>query len=155
MNVDIPDEAFIIEQKDRPFGLAFCRQHPVARGYFTVRPEIAEQWIVDAVERLGPGFQRWKRIDADTQDLGIQSLERRPLGFVGRDLSRSGRCPGRRKEGQDYVVTTQVTERDGLVKVAWKCEVWGLLPFLELHSQVLLLCCKAKYNAVGWEITPD
>jgi hypothetical protein len=36
-----------------------------------MRPEIAQQRVVDAAQALGPGFQAGDMIDADAQDLGI------------------------------------------------------------------------------------
>jgi hypothetical protein len=47
-----------------------------------VRPEICDEWVRNASERLSPRLFRLDRITADSQDLAIDLLERVTLRFI-------------------------------------------------------------------------
>ena len=73
-----------------------------------MRPEIAEQGIVDTAQALCPGLQTGYMVNADAQNLGVQSRELACVGFVRRDLARSDGRPGQRKEHQYNILTAVV-----------------------------------------------
>jgi hypothetical protein len=62
---------------------------------------------MDAAQRFRPGFEAGDVVDADAQDLGIQSRETGCFSLVRRDLVRSYGGPGQREEGQDDIFSLQ------------------------------------------------
>jgi len=81
-------------------------------------PEIAQQWVVDAAQAVCPGFDAWDMVDADAQDLGIQSRKLGLFGFVRRDLAGSYRSPGLREKRQNDVRSTQLSQGDLTIQMA-------------------------------------
>jgi hypothetical protein len=71
MDIDITDDAVLIDDKDSPLGVTLGGQDAVLFGDCAVRPEIAEEGIVDPTQAVSPGFETGDMIDADAQDLGI------------------------------------------------------------------------------------
>jgi hypothetical protein len=79
-------------------------------------------------------------VDADAQDLGIESCEAVKLGFVGRYLVGSDRRPGKGKKRQHHIFSLKPAEPHLGVEVTFQTKVRGLLPYLQFH--ILLLCMK-------------
>jgi len=71
VDIDIADDPVLIDNKDGPLGVAFGGKDAVFLGDCAVRPEIAEQGVVDAAQTVRPGYKTGDVIDADAQDLGI------------------------------------------------------------------------------------
>ena len=71
MDIDVADDPVLIDNKDGPLGVAFGGKDAVFLGDCAVRPEIAEQRVVDASQAVCPGDETGNVIDADAQDLGI------------------------------------------------------------------------------------
>jgi hypothetical protein len=69
-------------------------------------------------------------VDADAQDLGIESLEAVKLGFVGRYLIGSDGRPGKREKRQHHGFTLKLAEPHLGVEVTFQTKVRGLLPHL-------------------------
>ena len=78
---------------------------------------------MNSTKILCPGDQAGNRVNAYTQNLGIQSRELGLFDLVQRDLSRSYGCPGGWEECQDDVRAAQVAERDRLSQVGWEGKV--------------------------------
>jgi hypothetical protein len=57
-------------------------------------------------------------IDADAQNLGVQSLQTGFVGLVGWDLACSDRCPSHWEERQDDILAPQAAESDFAIQVA-------------------------------------
>ncbi len=123
VDVDIADNAILVDDKDGPFSITLMAQDAVLSGDFAVRPEIAQQGIGDAVERFSPGLQAGHVIDADTQNLGIHPGELGQSGLVRRDLRRSDGSPGQGEEGQDDRLSLKVAERDGFAQLTGQGEI--------------------------------
>jgi hypothetical protein len=86
-------------------------------------------------------------IDADAQDLGIESCEAVKLGFVGRYLVGSDGCPGKREKRQYHVFASQPAEPHLGVEVTFQTKVRGLLPHLKFHIHLLCMeLCAARLN---------
>ncbi len=99
--VDLPvlQRSFFVEDEDRPLGIAFRTEHIELSGDFTMRVEVTQERIGNATQVVGPGDEGRDAVDADTQNLGIQSRKTIQLCLVLRDLAASDRRPGQRKEG--------------------------------------------------------
>ena len=117
MDVDVSDHTFTIEDEEGAFGITFRSEHAIFLGDLTVWPEIAEQGIADVAETLRPRFQNGYMIDADAQNLGIQSRELGKLCLVRRDLVASDGCEGLWEEGQYDILTSEVAQGHVLVEV--------------------------------------
>ncbi len=111
VHVDVADDAPFIQHEKRPFGMAVIfAEDIVAFGHQAVRPEVAQQRVRDAAHRFGPCLEGINMINADTQNLGIQSRELGLSAFVRRDLRRSYGGERQRVERQDYVFTSEFGE---------------------------------------------
>jgi hypothetical protein len=66
-------------------------------------------------------------VDADAQNLGIQSRELGEFRLIRRDLVASDRREGLGEEGQHDVLSPQVAQGDVLVEVTGQGEIRGLL----------------------------
>jgi hypothetical protein len=73
-------------------------------------------------------------VNADAQDLGVQSRKTGRVGLVGRDLARSDGCPGHRVEYQYDVLAAVVAKRNIFIQVGWQGEIGRHLPYDELHG---------------------
>jgi len=93
-------------------------------------------------------------IDADAQNLGIQSRELGVFGLVGRDLPASNGCPGQREEGKDDVLPPQMTQGDLLVQLAGQRELRSFLTDLQLHALVPSHPNNRRRNAIVTAIGP-
>src|SRR5574340_1187612 len=106
MDIDIADDPLMVDDKYHPFRISFITQHTVPPRDHAVRPKIAHQWIRNPAQAFSPGLETGNVVYADTQNLGVQSLEQVQLGLIRRDLTRSYWCPGLGKENQYHVLTT-------------------------------------------------
>ena len=76
--VDVVDppklkRSLFVEDEDRPFGIAFLTEYTELSGDLAMRVKVTEERIGDATQAVGPGDEGRGAVDADTQDLGIQS----------------------------------------------------------------------------------
>jgi len=99
MNVDVLDQAFFVDNEDRPFGGSHSPKNAVLLANLPMRPEVAEEGILYPLEGICPGFQGRNMVDADAQHLGIQSREPGGLRLVSRDLRASGWGEGQGEKG--------------------------------------------------------
>ncbi len=102
--VDVVDllklqRSLFIEDEDRPFGIAFLTEYIELSDDLAMRVKVTEERIGDATQAVGPGDEGRDAVDADTQDLGIQSRKTIQFGLVLRDLTASDWRPGQREEG--------------------------------------------------------
>ena len=75
-------------------------------------------------------------VNADAQDLGIQSRELGSVGLIRWDLITSDRGEGLWEEGEDHIGSSQVAKGYILAQVARQCEVWCLLPYVQFHLRI-------------------
>ena len=83
-----------------------------------MRPEVAQKRKADPAQTLRPRFQTGDMINADTQNLGVQSRELGLLSFVRRDLTRSYGGPCQREERQHDVAATKIAQGNSLILMA-------------------------------------
>ncbi len=137
VDIDIADDACLIYYEESSLGLAIGTKHAVLFGYRTVRPEIAEKRETDASQTFGPRLQAGNMINADAQDLGIQSRELGFLCLVRRDLTASDGSESQWKERDNHIPAAQFVERDRRIQVAVKGEVWSGIADIKLHGDLL------------------
>jgi hypothetical protein len=75
MHINVTDDAVLIDNKDRPFAVAFAAQDAILLRQRAVRPEIRQQGVRNSPQAFRPGVQAVLAVNADTQDLGIYPLE--------------------------------------------------------------------------------
>ena len=109
MNVDVADDPLLVDDEKGAFGVAFGSQDAVPPRDRTVGPEVTQERIVHPAKALRPSLEARDMIDADAQNLGIQSRELGVFSLVGRDLPASNGCPCLREEGKDDVMSPQMT----------------------------------------------
>ncbi len=83
-------------------------------------PEIAQQGKTDSSEALGPRLQAGDMVNADAQNLGIQSRELGLFGLIRRDLTASDGGESQREEGNDDIPAPEPVERDVGIEMAGK-----------------------------------
>jgi hypothetical protein len=71
VDINIPDRAGFIDNKYGSLGFSLRAQNTVLLCDTAMRPEIAQQWIIDAPQAFGPGLQAGNMVNAYTQNLGI------------------------------------------------------------------------------------
>jgi len=83
------------------------------------------------LEEIGEGLLREGVVRADSNDLGIKSLELRVVVPTGRDFFRSGRREVQDVELEHHVLLAQeLPQADWISLATWKGEVRGLVPHL-------------------------
>jgi hypothetical protein len=130
MDIDVADHAFLIRDKDGPLGKAFIAQYAVLLRNSAKGVEVAQQRKGNAAEIFCPCCKAGHVVDADAQDLGIESCETVKLGFVGRYLVGSDGSPGKREKRQYHVLALKPAEPDLGVEMTFQTKVQGLLPHL-------------------------
>ena len=134
VDVNITNNAILVDDEQRPLGMSFFgTQNPILRGNSAVWPKVAQERIADAPQAFRPSGQTGDVIYADAQNLGIRFRELGLIGLVSRNLVRSDRGPGQRKERQNDVVAAQLTQLHLFTKMAGKCKIGGLLPHFQAH----------------------
>jgi hypothetical protein len=149
VDVDIPDNSLPVEDEEGAFRVSLHSEHAVPFGDLAVGPEIAQQGEADVSEALRPRFENGYMIDADAQNLGVQSRELGELGLIRRDLVASDRREGLGEEGQHDVLTPQVAQRDVLVEVTGQCKIRSFLAGDQLHRY------ESSLLSNGRSIPPD
>ena len=71
MDIDVTDDAVVIDDEDGSLSVPFAPEDAVFHCHFPMRPEIAEDGIVDAAKCFRPCLQAGNVINADAQNLGI------------------------------------------------------------------------------------
>lgn len=130
MNIDVADRALLVHDEDGPLGKAFIAQNAVLSGNGAKGVEIAQQRKRNAAEIFCPCRKAGHMVDADAQDLGIESCEAFKLGFVGRYLVGSNGGPGKGEKRQYHVFALKLAEPHLGVEVTFQTKVRGLLPHL-------------------------
>jgi hypothetical protein len=97
-------------------------------------PEIAQERIAYPTETFGPCIKTGDVIDADAQNLGIESRKLGQVGLVRRDLARSDRCPSHRKKNQNYILATQIAQLDFLIDVRTESKFGRFLAHAKPHD---------------------
>src|SRR5579875_1149150 len=80
-NLDIADNAFLVDDKEGALGHTGGVPHTVEINDVALRIEIGEQRERD-IHRSGPGIQRIRAIHADAHDLGVRIPEALQVRFV-------------------------------------------------------------------------
>jgi hypothetical protein len=137
MDVDVADDPAPVEDEQGAFGVAFGSQDAVLTRNRTMWPEVAQERVVHPSKALCPRLEAGHMVNADAQNLGIQSRELGVFSLVGRDLAASNGGPGQREEGKDHVLSPQVTQGDVLVQVTGQRELRGFLSDSKDHGLVL------------------
>jgi hypothetical protein len=84
-------------------------------------------------------------VDADAQDLGIESCEAFKLGFVGRYLVGSDGRPRKGEKCQHHIFAPKPAEPHLGVKMALQTKVRSLLTYLQFHIHLLCIgLCAAR-----------
>ena len=76
MNVNVAEVPIRINNKDGSFAASFFAQDVIFPAYRAVRPEVAQQRVIDAPQTFRPCLQTGDVINADAQNLDIQSRKR-------------------------------------------------------------------------------
>jgi hypothetical protein len=97
-------------------------------------PEIAQERITYPTETFGPCFETGDVIDADAQNLSIESRKLGQIGLVRRDLACSDRCPSHWEEYKNYILATQIAQPDLLVDVRTESKVGCFLADAKPHD---------------------
>jgi hypothetical protein len=63
VHVDVANNTLAVDHEDRPLRAAIGSQHAVLDCHVAVRPEVAEERIVDPAKRLGPGAKTGSVVD--------------------------------------------------------------------------------------------
>jgi hypothetical protein len=95
-----------------------------------MRPEVAEEWILNTLEGFCPRFQGRHMVDADAQHLGIQPREPGGLRLVSRDLRASGRGKGQGEKGKHHVAAAIFAQANISIEMAGQAEIRGLLTYM-------------------------
>jgi hypothetical protein len=136
MDVNILENASLINDKNSPFGFTVLAQHTVFLSHGSVWPKVTEYGISDATQAFSPGLKTGDVIDTDAQNLDIRPLEPGQVGLVRRDLIRSYGCPCQRKESQDDCLSAQAGKRNIFPQLAGKGKIGGRLPNFEYHAHL-------------------
>src|SRR5579871_4187244 len=95
VDVDVGDLALLVDHHDGPRGDATVfHQRAVGARHPAVRPEVAEEGIGDAAQRVRPRGVAGNVVYAYAQDLGVEALEARLKRLVLGHLDASDRRPG-------------------------------------------------------------
>ena len=118
MNINIANNACLVDNKDRPLRFSiFGAKNAIFFGDCPMRPEVAEEGIIDAAQAFSPGNNAGDMIYANAQDLGVQSRKRGVFCLIRRDLARSDGCPGERVKDHDYILPAQIAQGQGFSQV--------------------------------------
>jgi len=128
VDVDVADRALPVHDEDGPLGEALAAQHAVLLRNCAKGIEIAQQREGDAAKIFCPCREAGHMVDADAQDLGIESCEADKLCFVGRYLVGSDGRPGKGKKRQHHIFASKPAEPHFGVEVTFQTKVRGLLP---------------------------
>jgi hypothetical protein len=136
MHINIADDASLIDDEDCPLRFAIGAQYTIFFGDFAVRPEIAEKGKTDASKAFCPGLQAGDMVNADAQNLGIQSRELGFFGLVRRDLAASYGGESQGKERQDHVLATKLVKRDCRIQVGFEGKVGCGIANFQFHDDL-------------------
>lgn len=139
VDVDVADRAFLVHDEDGPLGEALIAQNAVLPCHGAKGVEIAQQRKGNAAKIFCPCSKAGHMVDADAQDLGIESCEAVKLGFVGRYLVGSDGRPGKREKCQHHIFSLKPAEPNLSVKMALQTKVRSLLPYLQFHIHLLCM----------------
>ena len=112
MHVHVADDALLVDHEQGAFGGAFRPQYAIHLSDRAMWPKITQERVGDPAKVFCPRRQSGDGVNADTQNLGVQSRETSLLGFVKRDLLRSYRGPGEGVKGEHDVSSTVLAEGD-------------------------------------------
>src|SRR3954464_13599608 len=120
VDVDVADDAAIVDDEDGALRPALAAQHAIARGGVAVGPVFAPEGIREPAHGLGPRLVAEDLVDRDAQHLGIAPLELGEILLVRRHLHGSNRRERRRVEGEHHVLLSAVVaEVDLLARPAF------------------------------------
>ncbi len=139
VDVDVADRALLVHDEDGPLGEAFTAQNAVLLRNGAKGVEIAQQRKGNAAKIFCPCCKAGHMVDADAQDLGIESREAVKLGFVGRYLVGSDGGPGKGEKRQYHVFALKPAEPHLSVKMALQTKVRSLLTYLQFHIHLLCM----------------
>jgi hypothetical protein len=137
VDIDVPNDAILVDYEDRTFGDAFLAEDVVLESDVAVRPEIAQQGIRNSAQRRRPCFIGVGRVDADTQDLGIGPVEFGKIFLIRRNLQRSHGGEGNRVERyHDVLGAFETGQRYFRVQMRRERKVGGFVADFELVGRV-------------------
>ena len=94
VNVDVADDAFLVDDENGPFRNPFPSENIVFQRNMPMGPEIAQHGEGKVVT-LRPSLEAWDIIRKNTQNLGVGGGEEVPELLIRGQLARSDRCEGR------------------------------------------------------------
>ena len=124
MNVDVPDNALLVDDEDCSFCKTFSPENGELQSGQAVRPKIADQRIGDASQRFCPSLDGRNGVDANAQYLGIKPVELGKILLVRRHLQGSNRCECQGIESQDDVLlAAKLGQCDVFVQMRFQGEI--------------------------------
>src|SRR5437763_491735 len=139
--------SLLIDDEERPLGVAFRAVNPVAARDLALRLEVREEVVRDATEALRPRGIAGNRVDRNTQHVGIRPLEAAEVRLVGGHLDRSDGGPGERVEGDAHVLLPAEIREPDLLSLA---VVAGQLVVRRDHAHVI--CHSCVHTSMGLSI---
>jgi hypothetical protein len=135
VNINVADDTALIDDEDGALRISFLfTEDIIAARHLTMWPKIAQQRIIDAPQIFSPRGEGGCRVNADAQDLGVQSREAAVVSLIRRDLCASYPGPGEREEGNDDVLAAVVAQRDRLFQMAGQCKIRCQMTDLKFHE---------------------
>src|SRR2546427_8444221 len=104
VNVLVDDLPLLIDDEERPFGVAFRTVGSVSARHLTLGLEVRQEIVGYPAEALRPRGVARHRVDRNTQHVGIRPLEAAQFRLVGGHLDRSDRGPCERVEGDEHLL---------------------------------------------------
>src|SRR5437879_196127 len=139
VNVLVDDLPLLIDDEERPFGVAFRTVGSVSARHLTLGLEVRQEIVGYPAEALRPRGVARHRVDRNTHHVGIRPLEAAHFRLVGGHLDRSDRGPGERVEGDEHVLLpAEVRESDllALSVMARELEVRSGVAHVDRHDCV-------------------
>src|SRR5579871_4780923 len=110
VDVDVTDDAVLVDDEERTLGHPFGPQDAVCLGHRAVRIEVAQQRKRDSAERFGPCRIGVTGIGRDAHHSRAVLREPVKFGFVRRNLVAAHRRKGERIEREDDGVSALLRE---------------------------------------------
>jgi len=96
VHIDVADDALLVYDEDGALGVSSGRNTRTSERPHRAGRSRSER-IRNAPKLSAHALRQSGAVHAEAQNLGLDPIEPGQLGLVGRDLVRSDRCPGKRK----------------------------------------------------------
>ena len=138
MDVNVADDALLVDYKDGALAAPVLAQDAVLLRHGTVGEEIAQERVGYAAQAVRPGFEAGDAVNGETQDLGLHPIEPVEQRLVRRDLRRSDGRPGKGEKCQDDIASAVLGKTDFPVFMVFKGEIGGWFSKARGHSFISL-----------------